>query len=145
MGLPAASNLPQRPAFGAPSVNQFEMQQMHRGHHSPTPAASGYYNGYASPASEQTPVAIENQVPAAANETAAKPEGTEKPAKKEKVKPPVRMVYFHETLSPEERMAQLPRYAWKPDHSEETTLGDVPASNIVGAVQDSDTVIDSAH
>lgn len=145
MGLPAASNLPQRPAFGAPPVNYHEMQQMHKGQHSPNPAASIYSNGHSTPAADQTPLALDDQVPAAANEEAAKTEGTEKPAKKEKVKPAVRMIYNHDTLCPEERMAQLPRYAWKPDHSNETVLGEVPGSTVVGAIQDSDTVIDPSQ
>jgi hypothetical protein len=139
MGLPAASNLPQRPAFGAPAVNLYEMQQMHRGHHSPNPVTPAHSNGWSTPATE-TPLPVDKQVPAA-----VPTEGADKPAKKEKVKPAVRMIYNHETLCPEERMAQLPRYAWKPDHSTETVLGEVPGSTVVGAIQDSDTVIDPAH
>ncbi|CAG7923726.1 unnamed protein product [Penicillium olsonii] len=141
IGLPAASHLPQRPAFAAPPVNAHQMQQMHMGHQVPTPATTVYSNGHNTPAPAQTP--IDDQVPGA--QDAAKTEGAEKPAKKEKTKPAVRMIYNHDTLSPEERMAQLPRYAWKPDHSAETVLGDVPDSTIVGAIQDSDTVLDPAH
>ncbi|CAG8925750.1 unnamed protein product [Penicillium salamii] len=143
-GLPAASGLPQRPAFAAPPVNAHQMQQMHMGQQISTPATPAtpvFSNGHNTPAPVQTP--IDDQV--SGEKEAAKTEATEKPAKKEKTKPPVRMVYNHDSLSPEERMAQLPRYAWNPDHSTETVLGDVPGSNIVGAIQDSDTVLDPAH
>jgi hypothetical protein len=115
------------------------MQQMHLGQQMSTPATPAYSNGHSTPA-VQTP--IDAQVPAAP-ETATT-DGSGKPAKKEKVKPAVRMIYNHDTLSPEERMAQLPRYAWKPEPTE-TVLSEVPGSTVVGAIQDSDTVLDPAH
>lgn len=140
MGLPAASNLPQRPAFAAPSVNAHQMQQMHLGQQMSSPATPVYSNGQNTPAPVQTP--IDDQVSGA--QATAQTEASDKPAKKEKAKPAVRMIYNHDTLSPEEKMAQLPRYVWTPDHSTETVLGDVPGSTIVGAIQDSDTVVDPA-
>ncbi|KGO76409.1 Zinc finger, BED-type predicted [Penicillium italicum] len=144
-GLPAASNLPQRPAFAVPSVNAHEMQQMHRGHvPSPTPAASGYSNGSSAQPTEDVPTPVDNQISGAVNDVASKTEGSSKP-KKEKTKPAVRLVYNDDTLSPEEKMAQLPRYAYVPDRNTQTALGELPGNVIVGAIQDSDTVIDPAH
>lgn len=144
-GLPAASNLPQRPAFAVPSVNAHEMQQMHMGHvPSPTPAISGYSNGSSAQPTENVSTPVDDQISGAASDVASKTEGISKP-KKEKTKPAVRLVYNDDTLSPEEKMAQLPRYAYVPDKSTQTALSELPGNAIVGAIQDSDTVIDPAH
>ncbi|KAI2739939.1 hypothetical protein DTO012A8_9972 [Penicillium roqueforti] len=143
MGLPAASSLPQRPAFAVPSVNAHEMQQMHMGHVPPTPAPSGYSNGSSARPTENA-FPVDNQISGAANDAASKTEGSSKP-KKEKAKPAIRMIYNDDTLSPEEKKAQLPRYAYVPDKSTQTVLGEIPGNAIVGAIQDSDTVIDPAH
>lgn len=144
MGLPAASNLPQRPAFAAPPVNALQMQQMHMGHLPPTPVASGYSNGDSAQSTEHVATPVDNQISGAAKETIPKTEGISKP-KKEKAKPAIRLVYNDDTLSPEEKMAQLPRYAYVPDKSTQTALGELPGNAIVGAIQDSDTVFDPAH
>lgn len=144
MGLPAASNLPQRPAFAAPPVNALQMQQMHMGHLPPTPVASGYSNGDSAQSTENVSTPVDNQISGAAKETTPKTEGISKP-KKEKAKPAIRLVYNDDTLSPEEKMAQLPRYAYVPDKSTQTALGELPGNAIVGAIQDSDTVFDPAH
>ncbi|KAJ5788505.1 Zinc finger BED-type predicted [Penicillium paradoxum] len=143
-GLPAASNLPQRPAFAAPPVNALQMQQMHHGHIPPTPAAPGYSNGDSAQPTENVSTPVDNQISGAVKDTATKTEGTSKP-KKEKAKAAIRLVYNDDTFSPEERMAQLPRYAFVPDKSAQTALADVPGNAIVGGIQDSDTVIDPAH
>ncbi|KAJ5964294.1 Zinc finger BED-type predicted [Penicillium vulpinum] len=144
MGLPAASNLPQRPAFAVPSVNAHEMQKMHMGHVPPTPAASGYSNGDSFQSTEHVSTPVDNQISGAANDMASKTDDINKP-KKEKTKPAIRMIYNDDTFSPEEKMAQLPRYAYVPDKSTQTALGEIPGNAIVGAIQDSDTVIDPAH
>ncbi|KAJ5758001.1 uncharacterized protein N7511_006695 [Penicillium nucicola] len=142
VGLPVASNLPQRPSFGAPTVNAHQMQQMHMGHvpHSQTPPAHGADGNVFSQS-------VDDLISGAANAaTAPKPvEVAEKPAKKDKSKPSGHMIYSHDTISPEERMAELPRYAFVPDHATETALGEVPAAAVVGAVQTSDTVMDPAQ
>lgn len=139
--LPAASNLPQRPTFGAPTVNAHQMQQMHMGH-VPQSQATPAYNGDG-PVSQS----VDDLISGAANAAAAsKPtEGVEKPAKKDKSKPSGHMIYSHETISPEERMAELPRYAFVPDTKTQTVLGEVPPAAVVGAIQTSDTVIDPAR
>jgi hypothetical protein len=116
------------------------MQQMHMGHvpHSQTPSAHG---------GDGVSQSVDDLISGAANAAAAsKPtEGADKPAKKDKSKPLGHMIYSHETISPEERMAELPRYAFVPDNTTQTALGEVPAAAVVGAVQTSDTVIDPAH
>lgn len=120
------------------------MQQMHMGHVPPTPAASGYSNGSSAQPTENVSTPVDNQIPGAANDVVSKTEGSSKP-KKEKTKPAIRMVYNDDTLSPEEKMAQLPRYAYVPDQSTQTALSELPGNAIVGAIQESDTVIDPAH
>jgi hypothetical protein len=50
-----------------------------------------------------------------------KPEQVEKKSKKDK---PVKMIYSDNELSPEERMAKMPRYAFVPDGKTETALVD---------------------
>ena len=52
----------------------------------------------------------------------ASPEITIKKSKKEKELP--KMVYHDEDVSPEEKMAKLPRYAFVPEKKDETTLVD---------------------
>ncbi|KAJ6075330.1 uncharacterized protein N7446_003107, partial [Penicillium canescens] len=120
--LPTASNLPQRPTFGAPTVNAHQMQQMHMGH-VPHSQATPAYNGDGTVSQS-----VDDLISGAANAAAAsKPtEGVEKPAKKDKSKPSGHMIYSHETISPEERMAELPRYAFVPDTTAQTVLGEVP-------------------
>ncbi|CAG7959398.1 unnamed protein product [Penicillium nalgiovense] len=144
-GLPAASNLPQRPSFAVPSVNAHEMQQMHMGHvPSPIPAAPGHSNGSSAQPTEHVSTPVDNQISGAANDVASNTEGTSKP-KKEKTKPAIRLVYNEDTLSPEEKMAQLPRYAYIPDRSTQTAIGELPGNVVVGRIQESDTVLDTTH
>ncbi|CAI7663866.1 unnamed protein product [Penicillium glandicola] len=143
-GLPAATNLPQRPAFAVPSVNAHEMQQMHMGHVPTTPAVSGYSNGDSAQPTEHVSTPVDNQISGAASDVASKAESISK-SKKEKTKPAVRMIYNDDTFSPEEKMAQLPRYAYVPDQSTQTALSELPGNAVVGAIQESDTVIDPAH
>lgn len=102
------------------------MQQMHMGHPVPTPpGASGV---------DKTPT------PAAApDDQAAKPaEATEeKPSKKDKSKQ-ARLVYSDNEISPEEKMAGLPRYAFVPNRQGDTTVETAPPSTIVGTIRDTD-------
>jgi len=69
------------------------------------------------------PTATPTPAPEAAekNDTAEKTEQGEKKAKKEK---PIKMFYSDNDLSPEEKMAKMPRYAFNPDGKTETALGD---------------------
>ncbi|KAJ5106499.1 Zinc finger BED-type predicted [Penicillium angulare] len=140
--LPAPSGLPQRPSFGAPSVNAQQMQQMHMGHLPPHPtAAPGYSNGETA----QVPPPATDTQSGAAKEAEKPTDGTEKPSKKEKSKP-TRMIYSDETTSPEEKMARLARYAFARERFQaETTLGELQGSAVTGTIRDQDTVVDPAH
>ncbi|KAJ5678846.1 hypothetical protein N7462_007090 [Penicillium macrosclerotiorum] len=140
--LPIPTGLPQRPAFGAPSVNAQQMQQMHMGH--PLPAAApGYSNGDVPAQHGQHNQSVDELISGAAKEAAATP--TEKSAKKDKSKN-VRMIYSDETTSPEEKMARLPRYVFaRNEFAQETALGELPGSVVVGTIRDQDTVVDPAH
>lgn len=106
---------------------------MHMGH--PIP---GHANGDMT----QNP----NQTPSSVDESAAKaPDASEKPSKKDKSKS-TRMIYSDDTTSPEEKMAQLPRYAFSRNRlAHQTVVGEVPDASVTGAIRDSDTVIDPAH
>lgn len=112
------------------------MHQYHMGHPAPaTGPANDEAPGQASPSGNGvTPVAT----------TTEAPKTEEKPTKKEK--PKVRLVYSDETMSPEEKMAQLPRYAFSRNRVEkDTAIGEVPGAVVVGAIRDSDTVFDPAQ
>jgi len=113
------------------------MQQMHMGHvASPVQA---HENEKAKQATGQVSSSVNDQTSAAAKDTA------EKPAKKEKSKA-TRMIYLHDTISPEEKMAQLPRYAVeRPQFPKETVIDNGPDAAAAGRVRDSDTVFDPAH
>lgn len=63
------------------------------------------------------------------------PESSEKKAKKEKDKNS-RMVYSDNEVSPEERMAKMPRYAFVPNGKEESALVDANTAPAVAAVVD---------
>ena len=83
----------------------------------------------------------------AATESQAEPKTEEQPgekkAKKEKEKP-VKMVYSDNEISPEEKMAKLPRYAFVPDGKGETVLADATTTAAVtGAIKgDESTMAD---
>ena len=120
--LSAAPGLPQRPAFGAPPVNAAEMQQMHQGQ------LKGPSNQTQAPVAKASTKAstLDDLVSSAANDAdkaassgevkpAAVKAGTgaeEKKGKKDKDKG--KLVYSDNDVSPEEKMAQLPRYAFVP-------------------------------
>jgi hypothetical protein len=64
--------------------------------------------------------------------TADKSDNAEKPEKKSKKEKPSRMVYSDNDLSPEERMAMMPRYAFIPAGKTESSL--VDAAMVPGVV-----------
>ena len=156
--LPPAPGLPQRPSFGAPPVNAFQMQQMHQGQLSgPSNQNEHSYssqqnaqqqpsqNGSVHPAGPTDRTSVPNQsldTPAvlsanasslddlvsgaakdadkAASGVANKPDVgkniesiEEKKGKKEKDKN-MKLVYSDNDISPEEKMAKMPRYAFAP-------------------------------
>lgn len=162
--LPAAPGLPQRPSFGAPPVNAFQMQQMHQGQ---IPGSTNPHDAFAanqpgapsqygrppgSPPSGITGGSVSaidsrqlhslagGQESLSANATslddllsgaakaadkadtaaASKAEPRtdeaheERKGKKEKEKS-TKLIYSDNDVSPEEKMAQMPRYALVPD------------------------------
>ncbi|KAB8343204.1 hypothetical protein FH972_022794 [Carpinus fangiana] len=138
-GLPAGPpGLPQRPSFGAPPVNQFQMQQMHQGHYANTQRGSqepGKHNQNGSASGSPAPNHIhataadvddliataakeskangEHAVPLQGTTTVAStpPDADKKTGKKDKDKAKkIHLVYSDSEVSPEEKMAQLPRY-----------------------------------
>ncbi|KAJ5911606.1 uncharacterized protein N7473_000909 [Penicillium subrubescens] len=139
--LPTLAGLPQRPAFAAPPINAQQMQQMHMGHPAPPAPAPGYSNGNATQTPGGVSSSVDDLISSAAKEAAA----AEKPAKKDKAKN-TRMIYSDENVSPEEKMAKLARYAFSRQmFQQETALGEIPGSIVVGTIRDQDKVIDPAH
>lgn len=67
-------------------------------------------------------------------------EATDKKGKKEKDKG-TKMVYSDNQISPEEKMAKLPRYAFVPNGKRETVLGAVGPA-VAGVFTGSDDVLD---
>ncbi|KAL9102466.1 MAG: hypothetical protein Q9163_002396 [Psora crenata] len=140
--LPPAPGLPQRPAFGAPPVNAQQMQQMHQGQLPlpPNTTSQPHPLQVAPPATQplKTPASILGQSPpgvssanasslddlvsgaandadkaASAAEANPVPAQEEKKIRKDKEKS-MKLVYSDNEVSPEEKMAKLPRYAFVP-------------------------------
>ncbi|EEP76963.1 hypothetical protein UREG_01812 [Uncinocarpus reesii 1704] len=148
--LPAAPGLPQRPSFSPPQVNSWQLQQMHHGQMPIPPPHAPQVPG--------TEAGVENAATAAdrliseeskrADELAQKPTPTPapeeapegKPAKKEKAKAS-RLVYSDSAVSPEEKMAKLPRYAFVPERREETVLRDATTGAVARPVDASDEIV----
>ena len=65
----------------------------------------------------------------------------EKKGKKEKEKV-TKLVYSDNEISPEEKMAQLPRYAFVPSGKEETVLGEATTAAVTGVATRPDDVLD---
>lgn len=150
--LPSAPGLPQRPAFGAPPVNAFQMQQIHQGQ-IPGPSGMPFNEGLHRPEHsngvhippQAPPTQPPSHVPAAAPATAivqTKEEikstdaPSDKKSKKEKEKDN-KLIYSDNEVSPEEKMAKLPRYAFDPKEREETVLGP-PDAAVTGVVSGPD-------
>ncbi len=93
------------------------------------------------PVSVQAPVQAPAQAdtsapePVPVPESTEKPEATEKKVKKEKDKN-TKMVYSDNEVSPEEKMAKMPRYAFVPDGKDETVLVDAIQAPAVAGVVD---------
>lgn len=77
-----------------------------------------------------------------AKATPAKDE--EAPKKKDKKGKPTRLIYSDENVSPEEKMAGLPKYAYTPPRDEPTALGPVEAA-VTGVQQGPDDVRDAVQ
>ena len=125
--LPSAPGLPQRPSFGAPTVNAFQLQQMHQGHvpsqlplnAEQTKPSNGIVDSPSAngtiPTSTQETAPIASQIPDATIDT--EPKSTEattsKKGKKEKERD-AKLVYSDNNISPEEKLSRLARYAFNP-------------------------------
>lgn len=157
--LPPAPGLPQRPAFGAPHVNHFQMQQLHQGQipgppnlpmNQPAPGSNLQQNsfpqqrpivppqntqqmqsneasvdelilGALKEAEDAVVVRAATETPKAADKPPDKPSDTPaedpvegKKDKKEKSKAS-HLVYSDQSMSPEEKMARMARYAFTPE------------------------------
>lgn len=136
------------------------MQQMHAG--APAPEGISPYrpqdsNTYQQPASAHVPSTVDSLISEAAAQAdnLAKPstpavastedkDKEDKTAKKEKSKP-TRLVFSDNEVSPEEKLARLSRYAFVPDLSGETVLGDATAAApVTGAVRGENDVVDGS-
>ena len=140
--LPPAPGLPQRPAFGAPPVNAFQMQQMHQGQVGgpPNPVGHGLNNqqntqprlpeNVGSPGgatgrpagSDANVSSLDDLVSGAAKDADKAPataEGKTEPSKtqqppEEKKSKNMKLMYSDNEVSPEEKMAKMARYAYAP-------------------------------
>ncbi len=74
-------------------------------------------------------------------ENKAEAPAADKKAKKEKDKP-VKLVYSDNEMSPEEKMAKMPRYAFVPDQKPETVLGEATTAAVTGVTVGVDDVLD---
>ncbi|CRG90246.1 Zinc finger protein 207 [Talaromyces islandicus] len=149
--LPTAPGLPQRPAFGAPTVNSQQMHQMHQLPAVPPPAAASShgYGSQGAPLASSVDDLISGAAKAADNATtqtppppAPTPAEGEKKGKKEKAK--TRLVYSDNETSPEEKMAKLARYAYTPERRGETVLQDATVPAVARPTTNSDDVIDAS-
>jgi hypothetical protein len=78
--------------------------------------------------------------PSRPEESAAATPAEDKAAKKEKAKP-TRLVYSDSEVSPEEKMARLPRYSFvRPPQKEETVLADATVAAVARTVDASEEV-----
>jgi len=91
----------------------------------PTPSYANEPGQEDAPAPETVPIP----------ESTEKPEATEKKAKKEKDKN-TKMIYSDNEVSPEEKMAKMPRYAFVPDGKDETVLVDATQAPAVAGIVD---------
>ncbi|WEW58880.1 hypothetical protein PRK78_004348 [Emydomyces testavorans] len=148
--LPTAPGLPQRPSFSAPQVNSWQMQQMHHGQ-IPVQSPTAFITPGTEPGAESATAAVDqliseeskraDELAQKGTPTAASVEAVEtKPAKKEKAKAS-RLVYSDSEVSPEEKMARLPRYAYVPERKEETVLRDATTGAVARPVDASDEIV----
>jgi hypothetical protein len=86
--------------------------------------------GEAPPPAVQAPEQVDTPTPAP--ESADKPDAAaEKKAKKEK---PIKMIYSDNELSPEEKMAMMPRYAFVPERKTESFVYAATVPGVAGTV-----------
>jgi len=163
VGLPPAPGLPARPSFDAPQVSRSQLQEMHRTqfseHHAPSahsqPEAqnmSSSIDDLISTAQQNTSTPVPGTTPRVETpETPAKTNGTPKvatPAPEaghgKKQKKATRMAYSDDAMSPEEKMAGMKRYAFRPKKGGETFLAPVEAA-VTGPVHGAEDALGDAQ
>lgn len=158
--LPTAPGLPQRPAFNAPPVSRSQLNDMHHGHApghpvphtAPSQEASNLSSSVddlisSAQNSAQAQVPVRAATPAAATPEPSKVAGangttnaplTKSIGKKQKL----RMMYNDPHISPEEKMAAMPRYAFTPKRSGQKVLGPIDPP-FTGVAKGPDDVMDA--
>ncbi|KAF2090157.1 hypothetical protein K490DRAFT_71809 [Saccharata proteae CBS 121410] len=145
--LPAPPGLPQRPSFGVPQVSGFQLQQMHQGQYpaNGAPGATSEQSNGQGQAGPNTQPSGDSGLGASVDELIASAGGLKPaesneaaPEKKNKKDKVIRLVYSDNEVSPEEKMAEMPRYAFNPKDKQETVLADV-SPNVTGVVDDQAT------
>lgn len=120
--LPQAPHLPSRPTASVPYANQQQLQQMHQGMGAPpTPGANGNAADISASVDDLISSAIKpTETPGAA----AAAEAADRKSKKTDKN--TRLVYDDNDVSPEEKMARLPKYHVDMSNKdkEEKVLGD---------------------
>ena len=136
-----APNAPQQHASWAPSPNGNHGDGVRNASNAVSPGAS------ANEASA-TATSLDDLVSGAARdadktENKAEAQTVERKTTKNKEKDkPVKLVYSDNEMSPEEKMAKLPRYAFVPDRKPETVLGDATTAAVTGVSIGVDDVLD---
>ncbi|KAI4720955.1 hypothetical protein E4T48_02832 [Aureobasidium sp. EXF-10727] len=143
--LPSAPGLPQRPTFNAPHVSREQLAEMHSGNMG-GPVAPPQESGANATSVDEliSGVAAQHSAKSAPSQQPTSTPAPEKEAESagKKSKKATRLVYSDQEVSPEEKMAQMPRYAFTPDKGGETYLAPVEA-NVTGIVRGPDDVIDA--
>ncbi|KAI5199286.1 hypothetical protein E4T39_06301 [Aureobasidium subglaciale] len=145
--LPSAPGLPQRPTFNAPHVSREQLAEMHSGNMGGPVAPSQESDANATSVDELiSGVAAQQSAKSAPSQQPTPTPAPEKEADggSKKSKKATRLVYSDQEVSPEEKMAQMPRYAFTPDKGGETYLAPVEA-NVTGIVRGPDDVIDAQN
>lgn len=121
--MPNAQGLPQRPNFSTPTQqgNKADSTSLN----TPTEALS-------------LDELVSNAAKAAEGATNPTEDKKEKKTKKESSKN-IKLVYSDNNVSPEEKMARLPRYAFNPSNNPEPVLG-TPDAAVTGTVRGADTI-----
>ena len=129
------------PNNGQPSTNGYDPSPNGRGPQPPQAHYGSGTPGIDQPQPQQSTSSSYGPPPkdfgTSSNKEGTQPEqsSTEKKGKKDKERA-TRMVLTDDKISPEEKMAQLPRYAYVPDGKGETVLGDATTPAVTGIVDD---------
>jgi hypothetical protein len=117
------------------------MQQMHQGHVPGATGASANDPATAASIDELISSAAKQADSAVADKAAEPAPASEKKGKKGKEKATVKLVYSDDMVSPEEKMAQLPRYAAEPKPPQ-TVMDEILEGTVTGTVRGPDDVQD---